>query len=140
MLQKTAHTFNIQRSTLNPRSVFHTIFKQCQPTLTHLAASVTGMLPGVDVILRVRHQPKNVSRRVADAGDVEYRAVGVGGVLAIGGNAIGVGIGQGDLVLGSEIGNERLVIGLEVAFAVGNGTGDEFIKVASPDALLGNGL
>src|SRR5687768_13272268 len=63
---------------LKLRGVLYTIFKQFQPASVTFATCVTRMLPGVDVIFRVRHQAQYIASRVANACNVQKRPIRVG--------------------------------------------------------------
>jgi hypothetical protein len=62
------------------------------------------MLVGMDVILGMRHQPEYVAGGVAQPGDIQGRAVRVGGVGALRERAVGTDLGEGDLILYMESG------------------------------------
>ena len=52
---------------------------QAVADFARFAAGPAGVLCGVDVAFRVRHQPQHAAARVAHAGDVAHRSVGIVG-------------------------------------------------------------
>ena len=92
------------------------------------SARPLGMLVGVDMVLRVRHQAKDIAPGVADAGYVQNGAIWVGGIYAVCRGTVCVGVDQGDLLVFDEGDQRETGRGLKVAFAMCNGAFDQFIR------------
>jgi hypothetical protein len=57
------------------------IFKHGQAIATlALLARPPGMVGGIDVALGMRHQTKDAAGFITQAGDIELRAIGIGGI------------------------------------------------------------
>ena len=93
----------------------------------------------MNVIFRMGHESEHVALRVANASDVENGTVRVDGVIAVGGRAVCVDVGEGDLVIFNERRKRKEFGGLEVAFTMGNGTEDGVFQTFCPNVGLRNG-
>ncbi len=56
------------------------------------------------MVFRVRHEPEHIACRIADPGNIEHGAIGIGRIFSICGTAICADVGQRDLIERLEIG------------------------------------
>ena len=96
------------------------------------------MLVRMNMILRMRHQAEYISPWVTNPCDVMDGAVGVNRIFSIRGCAIVVGVGEGDLVVIEERRKRKKFGGLEISFAMGDGTLDQIIQAFCPNTGLRN--
>src|SRR5215216_3965283 len=118
--------------------VFHAMFEQFQAASMGSATCVEWMLPGMDVIFRVRHQTKYISLRVANACDVIDGAVWVQRIFAVSSRTIGADVNKGNLIVENERRKRREIRSLEVAFTMCDGTFDVFFQSFGPNTVLRN--
>lgn len=103
---------------------------RCKKLMAQLALAVQWILDWQQVIFRMRHQTDDIAPFIAKPGNVSHRTIGIERITRPGRLTVAINIAKGDQVVGFQL-LQRLLIGdLEIAFAVGNRTEDQFIDGA----------
>src|SRR5215211_1999962 len=98
------------------------------------------MLVRVDVIFGMRHQSKDISLRIAYAGNVKDGTIGVDGVFALCGGTVCTNIGQSDLIAFKERRKRKEFRCLKTTLTVGYGTFNQPLQSFCPNAFSRNGF
>jgi hypothetical protein len=118
--------------------ILYAIPKYSQTAISLHPAPPLRVLPGMDMVLWMRHEPEHVPHPIAYPGNIQDGAVRVGRIFSIGRSIIWVYIDQRNLIFGGQPVQEGSIGNLKIPFAMCDRAFDQFKQAFCPEAFLRN--